>query len=100
MKFSFSNETSLVSAMVKKVSQKEEEPSESSFSHATDFILVVRDFSLDLRRRGVPITADEYLDWILQPKPEKDDDYNEQRHAIHNVFRRIKCFTLDRPAKR
>ncbi|XP_036613717.1 guanylate-binding protein 6-like isoform X2 [Trichosurus vulpecula] len=65
-----------------------------------DFVWTVRDFTLELKVDGHPITADEYLENALKlskgnhPKVQMA---NLPRECIRKFFPKRKCFIFDRP---
>ncbi|XP_053386665.1 guanylate-binding protein 1-like [Mercenaria mercenaria] len=64
------------------------------------FVLCVRDFTLELKKDGVELTEDQYLEDCLELKPEKDstnEKFNKPRECIIKYFPTRKCFTFDRP---
>ncbi|XP_005610502.1 guanylate-binding protein 1 [Equus przewalskii] len=68
-----------------------------------DFVWTLRDFSLDLKADGEPITADEYLENSLKLKQgtsQKDKNFNLPRLCIRKFFPKKKCFIFDRPTHR
>ncbi|XP_051021929.1 guanylate-binding protein 4-like isoform X4 [Acomys russatus] len=65
-----------------------------------DFIWAVRDFALELKLDGRPITADEYLENALKLIPGnnlKVQKSNMTRECIRFFFPVRKCFVFDRP---
>ncbi|XP_058159194.1 guanylate-binding protein 6-like isoform X2 [Dasypus novemcinctus] len=65
-----------------------------------DFIWTVRDFTLELKLKGHPITEDEYLENALKLIPgmsAKIRSSNLPRECIRNFFPKRKCFIFDRP---
>uniref|UniRef100_A0A8D0VXI8 Guanylate-binding protein 7 n=1 Tax=Sus scrofa TaxID=9823 RepID=A0A8D0VXI8_PIG len=65
-----------------------------------DFIWIVRDFTLDLKLHGHPVTEDEYLENALKLIPgnnPKAQISNLPRECIRNFFPKRKCFVFDRP---
>ncbi|KAK1339810.1 hypothetical protein QTO34_018367 [Cnephaeus nilssonii] len=65
-----------------------------------DFIWTVRDFTLELKLNGHPITADEYLENALKLIPglnPKAQISNLPRECIRHFFPKRKCFVFDRP---
>lgn len=67
------------------------------------FIWTVRDFTLELKLDGRPITEDEYLENALQLKKgssPKVSLYNLPRECIRLFFPARKCFVFDRPASK
>ncbi|XP_052586851.1 guanylate-binding protein 1-like [Peromyscus californicus insignis] len=65
------------------------------------FVWTLRDFSLELKVNGKPITPDEYLESALLLKAgtdEKTKRFNEPRLCIRKFFPQRKCFVFDRPA--
>ncbi|EDL82352.1 rCG28728, isoform CRA_b [Rattus norvegicus] len=65
-----------------------------------DFIWAVRDFVLELKLDGRPITEDEYLENALKLIPEnnpKGQKSNMTRECIRYFFPVRKCFVFDRP---
>ncbi|XP_054576787.1 guanylate-binding protein 6-like isoform X1 [Eptesicus fuscus] len=65
-----------------------------------DFIWAVRDFTLELKLNGHPITADEYLENALKlvlGMNHKAQISNLPRECIRHFFPRRKCFVFDRP---
>ncbi|CAK6441320.1 unnamed protein product [Pipistrellus nathusii] len=67
-----------------------------------DFIWAVRDFTLELKLNGHPITADEYLENALKLIPgsnPKAKISNIPRECIRHYFPKRKCFVFDRPTQ-
>ncbi|XP_047641305.1 guanylate-binding protein 6-like isoform X1 [Phacochoerus africanus] len=65
-----------------------------------DFIWIVRDFTLDLKLNGHPVTEDEYLENALKLIPGNNPKArisNLPRECIRNFFPKRKCFVFDRP---
>ncbi|XP_036901346.1 guanylate-binding protein 6-like isoform X2 [Sturnira hondurensis] len=65
-----------------------------------DFIWTVRDFTLELKLNGCPITEDEYLENALKLVPgrnAKAQISNLPRECILHFFPKRKCFVFDRP---
>lgn len=65
-----------------------------------DFIWTVRDFTLELKLNGHPITADEYLENALKLIPGRNPKAqisNLPRECIRHFFPKRKCFVFDRP---
>uniref|UniRef100_A0A4W2D273 GB1/RHD3-type G domain-containing protein n=1 Tax=Bos indicus x Bos taurus TaxID=30522 RepID=A0A4W2D273_BOBOX len=66
-----------------------------------DFVWTVRDFMLELKFNGNPITEDEYLENALKLIPDKGpqiQNFNLPRECIRKFFPKRKCFVFDRPA--
>ncbi|XP_005385150.1 PREDICTED: guanylate-binding protein 6-like isoform X2 [Chinchilla lanigera] len=64
------------------------------------FIWTVRDFTLELKLGGQPITADQYLENALKLIPgdnPRAQISNLPRECIRNFFPHRKCFVFDRP---
>uniref|UniRef100_A0A096MR16 Guanylate binding protein 7 n=1 Tax=Papio anubis TaxID=9555 RepID=A0A096MR16_PAPAN len=77
-------------------------PDDSSefVSFFPDFIWTVRDFTLELKLDGHPITEDEYLENALKLIPGKNpqiQNSNKPREWIRHFFPKRKCFVFDRP---
>ncbi|XP_028368016.1 guanylate-binding protein 6-like [Phyllostomus discolor] len=67
-----------------------------------DFIWTVRDFTLELKLNGCPITEDEYLEnalKLVQGLNPKAKISNVPRECIRHFFPKRKCFVFDRPTK-
>ncbi|XP_028841089.1 guanylate-binding protein 1-like [Denticeps clupeoides] len=65
------------------------------------FVWTVRDFTLQLVRKGQPISSDEYLDHALELKPgssPKTEKFNMPRRCLRDYFAVRKCFVFERPA--
>ncbi|XP_061876190.1 guanylate-binding protein 1-like [Colius striatus] len=65
------------------------------------FVWAVRDFTLQLRRNGQPISEDEYLENALKLKAGTSPEiqsYNQPRECIRQFFPGRKCFTFCPPA--
>ncbi|XP_037682622.1 guanylate-binding protein 6-like isoform X2 [Choloepus didactylus] len=65
-----------------------------------DFIWAVRDFTLELKLHGHPISEDEYLENALKLIPgenPKVKNSNKSRECIRHFFPKQKCFVFDRP---
>ncbi|XP_035108948.1 guanylate-binding protein 6 [Callithrix jacchus] len=76
------------------------EDSTEFVSFFPDFIWTVRDFTLELKLNGHPITEDEYLENALkltQGKNPKIQTSNLPRECIRHFFPKRKCFVFDRP---
>ncbi|XP_051021936.1 guanylate-binding protein 1-like [Acomys russatus] len=66
-----------------------------------DFVWTLRDFSLELKVNGEPISADEYLQnslRLLQGISQKEKQFNMPRLCIRKFFPKKKCFVFERPA--
>ncbi|XP_062047665.1 guanylate-binding protein 3-like isoform X1 [Lepus europaeus] len=78
----------------------EVEDSTEFVSFFPDFIWAVRDFTLELKLNGQPITEDEYLENALKLIPGKNpriQNSNKPRTCIRYFFPKRKCFVFDRP---
>ncbi|XP_063481411.1 guanylate-binding protein 4 isoform X1 [Symphalangus syndactylus] len=78
----------------------EVEDSSEFVSFFPDFIWTVRDFTLELKLDGHPITEDEYLENALKLIPGKNPKIqtsNMPRECIRHFFPEQKCFVFDRP---
>nr|XP_008999898.2 guanylate-binding protein 4 isoform X1 [Callithrix jacchus]XP_054092478.1 guanylate-binding protein 4 isoform X1 [Callithrix jacchus] len=78
----------------------EVEDSSEFVSFFPDFIWTVRDFTLELKLDGHPITEDEYLENALKLIPgtnPKLQNSNMSRECIRHFFPKRKCFVFDRP---
>ncbi|KAF6108866.1 guanylate binding protein 4 [Phyllostomus discolor] len=67
-----------------------------------DFVWTVRDFTLELKLKGHPITEDEYLENALKLIPggnPKVQIANLPRECIRHFFLKRKCFVFDQPTK-
>lgn len=90
--------------MSKNIRSKNKSPagSDDDFDwHFPDFILVLRDFDLDLITDGEEISSDEYFENCLRPKEGSGtqiEKFNLPRQCIRKYFKHRKCFTFDRPA--
>ncbi|XP_057569679.1 guanylate-binding protein 6 [Hippopotamus amphibius kiboko] len=76
------------------------EDSTEFVSFFPDFIWAVRDFTLELKLNGHPITEDEYLENALKLIPGKNPKVqtsNLPRECIRHFFPTRKCFVFDRP---
>ncbi|XP_045705494.1 guanylate-binding protein 6-like [Phyllostomus hastatus] len=65
-----------------------------------DFVWTVRDFTLELKLNGHPITEDEYLENALKLIPgmgRKTQKANLPRECIRHFFPKRKCFVFHRP---
>ncbi|KAK7797317.1 hypothetical protein U0070_023673 [Myodes glareolus] len=67
-----------------------------------DFVWTLRDFSLELKVNGKPISADEYLENSLRLiqdtcQREIEQKFNLPRLCIHKFFPKKKCFVFERP---
>lgn len=58
-------------------------------------IVLLRDFTLKLEKDGEKITADEYLDDLLE-----SGDYGDIDGSIQHLFSSRKCFVFDSPGAR
>ncbi|KAM5256397.1 guanylate-binding protein 3-like [Ctenodactylus gundi] len=78
----------------------EVEDSSEFVSFFPDFVWVVRDFMLELKLNGHPITEDEYLENALKLIPGRNpqiEKSNIPRQCIRYFFPVRKCFVFDRP---
>ncbi|KAM8789928.1 LOW QUALITY PROTEIN: guanylate-binding protein 6-like [Rhynchonycteris naso] len=78
------------------------EDSTEFVSFFPDFIWTVRDFTLELKLNGHPITEDQYLENALKLIPglnPKAKSSNILRECIRHFFPKRKCFVFDRPTK-
>uniref|UniRef100_A0A5F9CZT2 GB1/RHD3-type G domain-containing protein n=1 Tax=Oryctolagus cuniculus TaxID=9986 RepID=A0A5F9CZT2_RABIT len=76
--------------------------SDEFVSFFPDFVWCVRDFMLELKLDGRPITEDEYLENALKLIPGRNpkiQNSNLVRECIRHFFPKRKCFTFDRPTK-
>ncbi|XP_024421124.2 guanylate-binding protein 6-like isoform X1 [Desmodus rotundus] len=67
-----------------------------------DFVWTVRDFTLELKLNGHPITEDEYLENALKLIPGGNPKLyvaNLPRECIRHFFLKRKCFVFDQPTK-
>ncbi|XP_051050603.1 guanylate-binding protein 1-like [Phodopus roborovskii] len=83
--------------------QAEMEDSEQFVSFFPDFVWALRDFSLELKLDGKPVSADEYLENSLKliqgtGQKEKEEKLNLPRLCIRKFFPKKKCFVFERPA--
>ncbi|KAM5267225.1 guanylate-binding protein 6-like isoform 2-T5 [Hipposideros larvatus] len=93
--------TELIRAKSSPVPNRVEDSTEF-VSFFPDFIWTVRDFTLDLKLHGLPITEDEYLENALKLIPGinlKAQSSNILRECIRHFFPKRKCFVFDRPTK-
>ncbi|XP_060560060.1 guanylate-binding protein 2-like [Ruditapes philippinarum] len=69
-----------------------------------DFVLCIRDFTLDLVIDGKECNEDEYIEHCLKEKRTEtgklDQAYNRPRQCIKKYFTNRKAFTFDIPAQR
>uniref|UniRef100_A0A8C3WSA1 Guanylate binding protein 5 n=1 Tax=Catagonus wagneri TaxID=51154 RepID=A0A8C3WSA1_9CETA len=73
---------------------------EDPASNRPDLVWTLRDFYLDLEVNGQAITADEYLENSLRPKPGTDkrlQNFNLPRECIQKFFPTRKCCIFDSP---
>uniref|UniRef100_A0A8D2FSM1 GB1/RHD3-type G domain-containing protein n=1 Tax=Theropithecus gelada TaxID=9565 RepID=A0A8D2FSM1_THEGE len=67
------------------------------------FVWTLRDFSLELKVDGEPITADDYLELSLKLRKgtdKKSKRFNDPRLCIRKFFPNRKCFIFDWPAQK
>ncbi|XP_040854770.1 guanylate-binding protein 4-like isoform X1 [Ochotona curzoniae] len=91
--------TQLIRARSSPISD-EVEDSTDFVSFFPDFVWTVRDFTLELKLNGRPITEDEYLENALKLIPGKNpriENSNLPRTCIRYFFPKRKCFVFDRP---
>ncbi|XP_028643978.1 guanylate-binding protein 1-like [Grammomys surdaster] len=77
------------------------EDSDEYVSFFPDFVWSLRDFSLELKIHGQPISADEYLEnslKLLKGTGQNEKDLNLPRICIRKFFPTKKCFVFERPA--
>ncbi|XP_015360200.1 guanylate-binding protein 4-like [Marmota marmota marmota] len=78
----------------------EVEDSSEFVSFFPDFVWTVRDFTLELKLDGHPITEDEYLEnalKLISGNNKKIQKSNNSRERIRCFFPKRKCFVFDRP---
>ncbi|MBZ3876885.1 Guanylate-binding protein 4 [Sciurus carolinensis] len=78
----------------------EVEDSTEFASFFPDFVWTVRDFTLELKLNGHPITEDEYLEnalKLISGENQKIQYSNMSRECIRYFFPKRKCFVFDRP---
>ncbi|XP_036613724.1 guanylate-binding protein 1-like [Trichosurus vulpecula] len=81
-------------------STAEKEDSTHFVNFFPDFVWTVRDFTLELKINGQPITSDEYLEKALKLKEGTSDEvhmFNLPRQCIHQFFPKKKCFIFAPP---
>ncbi|XP_037010322.2 guanylate-binding protein 6-like isoform X1 [Artibeus jamaicensis] len=67
-----------------------------------DFVWTIRDFTLELKLNGHPVTEDEYLENALKLIPGRNPKVqiaNLPRKCIRHFFLKRKCFVFDQPTK-
>ena len=94
--------TELTQLIRAKSSPREDKVKDSSefVGFFPDFIWAVRDFALELKLNGRPITEDEYLEnalKLIQGDNLKVQQSNMTRECIRYFFPVRKCFVFDRP---
>ncbi|XP_041514239.1 guanylate-binding protein 1-like [Microtus oregoni] len=82
--------------------QDEVEDSDEFVSFFPDFVWTLRDFTLELKANGHPISPDEYLENSLRPiygtgQNNKETELNLPRFCIQKFFPKKKCFVFERP---
>ncbi|XP_043936647.1 guanylate-binding protein 1-like isoform X2 [Protopterus annectens] len=85
---------------VKSCNSKDEDDSFHFSRFFPAFVWTVRDFILELKLDGHPITENEYLEHALQLRPgygAKVQKYNFPRQCIRSYFPSRKCFVFERP---
>ncbi|XP_047382624.1 guanylate-binding protein 4-like [Sciurus carolinensis] len=78
----------------------EVEDSTEFVSFFPDFVWTVRDFTLELKLNGHPLTEDEYLEnalKLISGENQKIQNSNMSRECIRYFFPKRKCFVFDRP---
>ncbi|XP_047382603.1 guanylate-binding protein 4-like [Sciurus carolinensis] len=78
----------------------EVEDSTEFVSFFPDFVWTVRDFALELKLDGHPLTEDEYLEnalKLISGENQKIQNSNMSRECIRYFFPKRKCFVFDRP---
>uniref|UniRef100_A0A8D2AKK3 GB1/RHD3-type G domain-containing protein n=1 Tax=Sciurus vulgaris TaxID=55149 RepID=A0A8D2AKK3_SCIVU len=78
----------------------EVEDSTEFVSFFPDFVWTVRDFMLELKLDGHPLTEDEYLEnalKLISGENQKIQNSNMSRECIRYFFPKRKCFVFDRP---
>ncbi|OBS76069.1 hypothetical protein A6R68_17479, partial [Neotoma lepida] len=78
------------------------EDSDEFVSFFPDFVWALRDFSLELKVNGEPISPDEYLENSLRlihgtAQKDKEKELNFPRLCIQKFFPKKKCFVFERP---
>ncbi|CAO2600297.1 Guanylate-binding protein 1 [Lemmus lemmus] len=81
--------------------QEELEDSDEFVSFFPDFVWTLRDFSLELKVNGEPISPDEYLENSLKLIQGKrlTTELNLPRLCIRKFFPKKKCFVFERPVQ-
>jgi hypothetical protein len=62
-----------------------------------DFVLCMRDFTLELCIDGKPISTNEYLEECLAARKGRASKFNKQREYIREYFQKRMCFTFPLP---
>jgi hypothetical protein len=62
-----------------------------------DFVLCVRDFTLELEFDGKVISSNEYLETSLASKKGKASKFNKPRECIRKYFPKRECFAFPMP---
>ncbi|XP_066232945.1 guanylate-binding protein 6-like [Saccopteryx leptura] len=93
--------TDLIRAKSSPISDGDEVEDSTEFvSFFPDFIWTVRDFTLELKLNGDPITEDQYLENALKLIPGRSPKVqlcNLPRECIQQYFPKRKCFVFIRP---
>ena len=87
---------------IKTKNTRQEETGAEFSKYFPPFVLLVRDFFLELKIGQQACTPDEYLENSLAYKPGHSKDikkYNEPRQCIKEFFTRRKCFVLPKPVE-
>ncbi|KAK7797313.1 hypothetical protein U0070_023669 [Myodes glareolus] len=82
--------------------QHEVDVSDEFVNFFPDFVWTLRDFTLELKVDGKPISPDEYLEHSLRPiygtgQTNKEKELNLPRLCIQKFFPKKKCFVFERP---
>nr|XP_034976285.1 guanylate-binding protein 1-like [Zootoca vivipara]XP_034976286.1 guanylate-binding protein 1-like [Zootoca vivipara]XP_034976287.1 guanylate-binding protein 1-like [Zootoca vivipara]XP_034976288.1 guanylate-binding protein 1-like [Zootoca vivipara] len=77
----------------------EEENSDEFLRFFPAFVWAVRDFTLQLKLNGSPISSDKYLENALRRKKGQPEKLDLAKKCIRQYFPSRKCFVFDCPAR-
>ncbi|XP_075912879.1 guanylate-binding protein 1-like isoform X2 [Petromyzon marinus] len=89
--------TNMTEHVQTKKTQTEDEQKLGLHNYFPNFIVCIRDFTLELEINSTPCTSDEYLEDCLNA-PELEN-LRKQREMLRTCFKNRKCFVFKRPVE-
>ncbi|XP_078476878.1 guanylate-binding protein 2-like isoform X3 [Lampetra planeri] len=89
--------TNITEHVQTKNTQRENEQELDVHNYFPNFIVCIRDFTLDLMINQTSCTADEYMEHYLNPP--KHEELRNQRNTLCTYLKNRKCFVFQRPVE-